>query len=179
MRQAAAPTTNPVARLAQPAAGWALCGHEAPAGFGGDDAAEEQQQEERGQGGQAQQGPLRQEGWHEGLPQAGQKRGREDASLHVQGQAAAEGSAAHAAAVAEPWRPQSALLRARKIAIGGRCKRLIDAARLRWLRRQGFASAGLVQYVAPSVSGENRLLLAVAAPGDACGEAGARDAAAS
>ena len=57
------------------------------------------------------------------------------------------------------WRPQWALPRERKIAVGQRCKRLIDACRLAWLRRQGF-SASLLKYVPSSVSGENRLLLA-------------------
>lgn len=160
-----------------PAAGWALCGHEAPAGCGGADGADDQQQAEQGPGRAQQQAQPQQDSRHEALAQPGQKRGREGATPPSPTHAAAAPPAADAAAAAEPWRPQAALPRDRKIAIGGRCKRLIDAARLRWLRRQGFASAGLVQYVAPAVSGENRLLLAVA-PGGPCGEAHGAEAAA-
>lgn len=57
------------------------------------------------------------------------------------------------------WRPQAHLPRQQKVAVGTRCKQLIDAARLHWLRNQGF-EATLLQYVPAAVSGENRLLLA-------------------
>ncbi|KAL4421463.1 hypothetical protein ABPG75_010754 [Micractinium tetrahymenae] len=141
--------------------GWALCAHEAPAGFGGDDMEQDERQEQEAHQGQGQE-QQRESGQQEAAAHTGQKRGREEAGQPAPAPPAAPAGAA-AAGPGEPWRPQAALPRARKIAIGGRCKRLIDAARLRWLRRQGFAGAGLVQYVAPSVSGENRLLLAVAA----------------
>ena len=39
------------------------------------------------------------------------------------------------------------------------CKRLIDVGRLRWLRAQNL-TCEIVRYVQPTVSGENRLLLA-------------------
>lgn len=58
------------------------------------------------------------------------------------------------------WRPHHSLPRAERIAVGQKCKRLIDAARALWLREQGF-KAGIVSYVAPEVSGENQLLLAI------------------
>lgn len=120
---------------------------------------------------------MQQESQREGQSHLGQKRGWEEASQPAPAHPAAAPPAAGEAAEAEAWRPQAALPRARKIAIGGRCKRLIDAARLRWLRRQGFASTELVQYVSPAVSGENRLLLAAAAPGGHQGGASTVEAA--
>jgi hypothetical protein len=95
------------------------------------------------------------------------KRSREEGS---QGAAEAPATAPPGAAAApaaagtekeEEWRPQWSLPREQRVAAGQRCKRLIDAARLRWLRAQGFDVA-LVKYVPSSVSGENRLLLAAA-----------------
>lgn len=157
--------------------GWALCGHEAPAGFGGSDCEE------------ADEGTAEQQHHSDGEQQPGSsaatqsqarhKRGRDGASAPpsptalgaaaaaaegtpAAGAAAEAAAAACAAAAGDDWRPQRALTREQKIAVGRRCKRLIDAARLRWLRRQGF-EASLVKYVPSEVSGENRLLLATAA----------------
>ncbi|GAB4817542.1 hypothetical protein N2152v2_004588 [Parachlorella kessleri] len=59
----------------------------------------------------------------------------------------------------EAWRPHHALGRAERMAVGHKCKRLIDYGRMLWLQQQGF-KAELVAYVPPEVSGENRLLLA-------------------
>jgi len=66
---------------------------------------------------------------------------------------------------AEPWHagfePHHVLPRAERMALGAAAKRLIDAGRLAYLRERGMR-ARAVQYVAPEVSGENRLLLATA-----------------
>lgn len=97
---------------------------------------------------------------------AGHKRRREEQGEGEQGPTPALAPAAAAAAEDGAWRPQAALPREEKMAVGRRCKRLIDAARLRWLRRQGFTAA-LVRYVPSAVSGENRLLLAVSPAGAA------------
>jgi tRNA:m4X modification enzyme len=43
--------------------------------------------------------------------------------------------------------------------LGRKCKRLIDTGRLQWLTEHGM-QAKLVEYIAASVSPENRLLLA-------------------
>ena len=43
--------------------------------------------------------------------------------------------------------------------LGRKCKRLIDTGRLLWLKEKGMQSK-LVEYIAPSVSPENKLLLA-------------------
>ncbi|GIL88710.1 hypothetical protein Vretimale_17287 [Volvox reticuliferus] len=56
--------------------------------------------------------------------------------------------------------PVFRLPRALRMAVGQKCKQLIDAGRLDWLR-QRFRSAELVSYIGPEVTGENRLLLAV------------------
>ncbi|CAG9463823.1 unnamed protein product [Pedinophyceae sp. YPF-701] len=50
--------------------------------------------------------------------------------------------------------------RAERMRVGMMCKHLIDAARLEWLRDRRVEHARIVKYVAPEVSGENRLLLA-------------------
>lgn len=161
------------------AAGWALCGHEAPAGFGGDDEEGNQQQQ---QPDQQQPDQQQQQQQQPGSQQATHKRSREEETPAADAGAAPPAqqqqehkvqakrpSAAQQAQQAaeeqegeEEWRPQWALPRERRVAIGQRCKRLIDAARLRWLRRQGF-QASLVKYVPSGVSGENRLLVATAA----------------
>ncbi len=54
--------------------------------------------------------------------------------------------------------PVKCLPRAQRMALGALCKRLIDAGRLEWLQ-QRCATAELVYYIQPEVSGENRLLL--------------------
>lgn len=58
------------------------------------------------------------------------------------------------------WRPHRTLSRKQRIIAGQQCKRLLDVVRLVWLQRQRF-DAEIVLYVEPEVSGENRLLLAV------------------
>ena len=153
------------------------CGHEAPAGFGGSD----DEREEGEQPGQAAAAAAAEEQPGQAAPAGGSGQGRSHKRSREEqdgteaapaGQAAAaceQERAPLAAAAAQPgaaqpgWRPQAALPRARKIAVGQQCKRLIDAARLRWLRRQGF-DAALLKYVPSSVSGENRLLVAALPP---------------
>ncbi|GIL60782.1 hypothetical protein Vafri_15223 [Volvox africanus] len=56
--------------------------------------------------------------------------------------------------------PVFRLPRALRMAVGQKCKQLIDAGRLDWLRRR-FRVVELVSYIGPEVTGENRLLLAV------------------
>ena len=146
------------------------CGHEAPAGFGGSDEEGEQAQQgvttEPGQPRSHKRS--REEGEEEGegalqeAPGAAQQAQQAQHTQQAQGRQLA---ATEAAAHPQPWRPQADLPRERKIAVGQLCKRLIDAARLRWLRRQGF-EASLVKYVPSSVSGENRLLVAAVRAAD-------------
>lgn len=148
-----------------------------PAGFGGSDAEQGEEGEEQARQGGSKRG--REEGAPpdaaEPAPAASEPAAPQPAQQ--QQQAAGAGAAGDGAEGrqgpqgGEEWRPQWALPRERKIAVGQRCKRLIDAARLRWLRRQGF-EASIVKYVPSNVSGENRLLLAtLAAPGEAPAEA--------
>ncbi len=63
------------------------------------------------------------------------------------------------------FEPHHVLPRSERMALGAAAKHLIDAGRLAYLRERGL-HARVVQYVAPEVSGENRLLLATA--GCAC-----------
>merc|ERR1712078_789655 len=46
----------------------------------------------------------------------------------------------------------------RRVETGRRCKQLVDAGRLEWLRRRGYKASG-VRYVAREVTPENHLLL--------------------
>lgn len=46
-----------------------------------------------------------------------------------------------------------------RFALGKKCKRLIDMGRLLWLRERGM-QAKLVEYIADTVSPENKVLLA-------------------
>ncbi|KXZ52615.1 hypothetical protein GPECTOR_9g660 [Gonium pectorale] len=62
--------------------------------------------------------------------------------------------------------PAALLPRSRRMAVGQICKQVIDAGRLDWLRSR-FRSAELVSYIGPEVTGENRLLLAAAPLGAA------------
>ncbi|PRW32644.1 tRNA:m(4)X modification enzyme TRM13-like protein [Chlorella sorokiniana] len=141
--------------------GWALCGHEAPAGFGGSD--DEREEGAAQQAHQAQQ-QAQQAAGEAAQSRSSHKRSREEEEEEQQ---AAEEQVAGPRPVQQDagtgWRPQADLVRERKIAVGQLCKRLIDAARLRWLGRQGF-EASLVKYVPSSVSGENRLLVAAVRP---------------
>lgn len=57
------------------------------------------------------------------------------------------------------WAPHVALSRTERVAIGMKCKRLVDTGRMDFLRQAGW-DVSLSQYVAPSISGENVLLLA-------------------
>ena len=57
------------------------------------------------------------------------------------------------------WRPHHTLRRSTRISIGRQCKRIIDYARVEWLRQNGFEVDDVI-YCAPEVSGENRLLMA-------------------
>ena len=163
---------------------WLQCGHEAPAGFGGsEDEGEEgatqqaqQAQQPAGSAGQprSHKRSREEEGGEEEEQPAAAEQADEPAAAPPTAAAAAgaaqqqqdhqqPASVAAAAALssdaAQGWRPQADLPRERKIAVGQLCKRLIDAARLRWLQRQGFEAA-LVKYVPSNVSGENRLLVA-------------------
>lgn len=128
------------------AVGWALCGHEAPAGFQA--GVEEEEEAAARSGGSDLEGGRQLAGGQESI--------------------AAAALEARAAAVPAPgqgeggWRPHQGLPREARIAVGQQCKRLIDAGRLEWLAQRGFA-AEAVRYVEAQVSGENRLLLATAA----------------
>jgi tRNA:m4X modification enzyme len=53
----------------------------------------------------------------------------------------------------------NALDAAQRFALGKKCKRLIDMGRLLWLREKGM-QAKLVEYIADTVSPENKVLLA-------------------
>jgi hypothetical protein len=47
-----------------------------------------------------------------------------------------------------------------RVIVGSQCKRLIEYGRLKWLHRQGECTVSeVVQYVCPTFSGENRLLV--------------------
>lgn len=144
------------------------CGHEAPAGFGGSDdegvAAQQGQQQAAGEPGQPRSHKRSREEEEEAAAEQAQEAAPSSAAA-VAPEAQQEPAATTAAAAQQAWRPQADLPRERKIAVGQLCKRLIDAARLRWLRRQGF-EASLLKYVPSSVSGENRLLVAAVPAGD-------------
>ena len=49
--------------------------------------------------------------------------------------------------------------RTRRIDIGMMCKRILDTGRLLWLREQGWCAQSVL-YVAPDITGENRLMIA-------------------
>ena len=131
--------------------GWALCGHEAPAGLGGGEA-------EGSEGGGSEE-----EGGGVEEPAAGQQQQQQQQQEQQQQQ-----QQEHEQQQQEgPWQPRHALSRAARVAAGERCKRLLDALRARWLASQGFVlggegGRGVLAYVPPQVSGENRLLLGVA-----------------
>ncbi len=173
-------------------AGWALCGHDAPAGEGagccsdgeGDNDADA---EDRDGAGPCSQGK-----------EAGGTRGGRDGAMATEAGAAAaaaaaalsgskrarspeaaggdgdggEGAAAAAVAasgvegklaqqeVEQGFDPARCLSRCERMTLGQKCKQLIEAGRLEWLRGR-FGACELVCYVGPEVTGENRLLLAV------------------
>eukprot|EP00887_Chlorella_sp_A99_P005730 scaffold1.g5730.t1 len=132
--------------------GWALCGHEVPAGCGREEGAEQQDTAEACSCGTAACAAAAARSGQAGAGQQPALRAGQPAPVGVDGGAAG------------PWRPHHALARRERVRIGGLCKRLVDAGRLAWLRGQaGVASAKCVAYVPPALSGENRLLLAAAA----------------
>lgn len=57
------------------------------------------------------------------------------------------------------WASADWLCRDRRIEVGQRCKALIDAGRLAFVREGCGMQAELAVYVAPETSGENKLLL--------------------
>ena len=61
--------------------------------------------------------------------------------------------------VAVPFIPSMTLPLDRRRRIGTKCKQLIDAGRLHFLRSSGFASARSTSYVGKGVTGENCMLL--------------------
>lgn len=58
-----------------------------------------------------------------------------------------------------PFVPSMALPLDRRRNIGAKCKQLIDAGRLHFVRRNGFDSAHATSYVERGVTGENCMLL--------------------
>ncbi|PNH01156.1 hypothetical protein TSOC_012968, partial [Tetrabaena socialis] len=143
--------------------GWALCGHEAPAG-----AAPAEAKVEAGSGEDRAEGEDR-----TGCEEGGAWSDGSSAAQNTVPAAMAAGAhvpydpvsciatpAVMAAGAHMPYDPTSRLPRARRMAVGAMCKQLLDAGRLDWLRSR-FRSAELVSYVGPEVTGENRLLLAV------------------
>ncbi len=136
--------------------GWALCGHSAE-GAGGDD--EEDQEQLLEGGGMAGHGEDR------GAPAKRNKRQRGcDGDVACAGPADGESVLADGASAAASLVD---LHLGRKMAVGMKCKHLIDQGRLEWLN--GVASvqrAELISYVPPSVSGECRLLIARCCKGE-------------
>lgn len=59
----------------------------------------------------------------------------------------------------QPWRPDFSLARSQRMALGRKCKDLIDVGRHRWLEGHKYETESVL-YVDALVSGENRLLLA-------------------
>lgn len=164
-------------------AGWALCGHEAPAGFGGEEGegadsdgeeaggsaqeqaaaaadalpgrgdAEQRHDYEAGEGAAAVEGDgdgreRSPAAWQNGQAPAKRQhleppQGSSAGSQQQQQAAAAAGEVQQGPAGVWPraWRPYHSLSRAQRVAVGQKCKRLIDAGRLQWLRGQGFQAS--------------------------------------
>lgn len=158
-------------------AGWALCGHKAPAGQGRADGASDSDDEDCNR--------LAAAGGHVSEPSASHAAAEAPAATAAAdgttalpanvAAAAAAGAAAPSAAgasgaqpIASADAPGAALLpylllpRERRMAVGQKCKELLDLGRWHWLRRV-CPGAQLVEYIEPEVSGENRLLVAAAA----------------
>lgn len=123
--------------------GWALCGHETPAGQAQDDPVESMQGGSPSQEEAADVAELPQQLGTGGVP-AGSR-------------PAASNGMASAADHAGPCTPVIQLSRGERIVLGQKCKQLIDAGREDWLVQQGFQVRSVL-YIDPSVSGENRLL---------------------
>lgn len=66
---------------------------------------------------------------------------------------------------ADGFDPLKFVPRERRIAIGQKCKELIDIGRWHWLQ-QRCPSTELVEYISPQISGENRLLVAAVQRGE-------------
>ena len=157
--------------------GWALCGHEAPAGFGAGAAEGSDMEEDEpgppapaaaaaavaqgtagGAAGAAGAAPVAPAAAAVGTsrgdgPEGSAGQGPAKRPHRESAQPAAAGGAAGGAAAGKgagsggeeawgPWRPYHSLPRAERIAVGQKCKRLIDAGRLAWLREQGFQASG-------------------------------------
>ncbi|KAL0025254.1 hypothetical protein WJX77_010713 [Trebouxia sp. C0004] len=130
--------------------GWALCGHETPAGEAGQDAATDPRAHTSG---------------HTSAASSGQKTGQADSSTVVAEPAhySCNGSSRIEKRVDD--RDQASddsvvlLSRTERMALGQKCKQLIDTGRVLWLAEQGFQVQSVL-YVDPKISGENRLLLA-------------------
>jgi tRNA:m4X modification enzyme len=161
--------------------GWALCGHECPAGQG---AGEDEGDGEEGGAGEAEasggdaaatEAAAETAALGEGEAEGGGAGAKRKRGLEGEGGQDASGSSTGKAG--QPSEEAKAvggyvasLSRDRKISIGAKCKQLIDQGRLEWLR--GLAStqrAELVSYCLPEVSGENRLLLASTISGSEAG----------
>lgn len=132
------------------AAGWALCGHELPAGCGaaegGTDGASAEQAETESDRQLKQIVPGNQptEAAAADVPASSSSR------KSCRGDATAESGG--------PWQPHHAIRRAERVQLGQQCKDLLDAGRLLWLRQQGL-DCQLLHYCHSDISGENRLLL--------------------
>ncbi|KAG2488324.1 hypothetical protein HYH03_013174 [Edaphochlamys debaryana] len=174
--------------------GWALCGHDTPAGVApvaGDDEPDEDPCADGG--GERAVGGAPSADAADGAGSAGavtstqqplEAATSEDAQAAGSGQvgigavaaAAANEGAVGAAGAAPPgeFDPAARLPRARRMAIGAMAKQLIDAGRLDWLTKR-YGRAELVSYIGPEVTGENRLLLAVGPCAGASAEAHAKE----
>jgi len=143
--------------------GWALCGHEAPAGCG--EGGAEAPDADRG-------GSKRPTSASPDPPcsepaQVGGRRSAEAVGAGLAQEccpasaaaAEAETSGGMDAGVKQSAVPGWWLEREERIRIGQACKQLIDRGRMLWLQAQGFQSK-LVKYIPAEVSGENTLLIA-------------------
>lgn len=128
--------------------GWALCGHEAPAGAGCEEGDEDGA---TGPSAGTEPGASDQAGAAApplpGIPPHGAKRKAAGA-----GRPTSKQSSTH-------WQPHHHIPRSARIAVGQHCKALIDAGRLAYLTGRGGMEGVLVAYISPEVSGENKLLL--------------------
>ncbi|GFR49794.1 hypothetical protein Agub_g11732 [Astrephomene gubernaculifera] len=122
--------------------GWALCGHDTPAGSGNSNGEADADTEDV----------------DVPAPPTSQEAAAPAPAPAVQQQAWQQNE--QQPSVRSSFNPVSHLPRDRRMAVGQMCKQLIDAGRLEWLQGR-FQSAELVSYIGPEVTGENRLLLAV------------------
>ncbi|DBA70544.1 TPA: hypothetical protein ACH3X2_011942 [Trebouxia sp. C0005] len=126
--------------------GWALCGHETPAGEAGqhvstDSRAHTSNDTSAAPPGQADRSTAVAEPAHDSC------NGSSRPEKHV-----ADGDQVSDDSVI-------LLSRTERMALGQKCKQLIDVGRVLWLAEQGFQVQSVL-YVDPKISGENRLLLA-------------------